>query len=252
MNSANVNVARNQAPPDRSSPTARPVGSALTRENRLLASLPAATRENLLAKADRVNLTRRQVLCDVGESARHAYFPLSGLISLLKATSEGGTVELASVAGDGFVGLPIVLGAGAAPFAAVVQIPGAALRIRTEALRAEFKEDAALREAFLRYAYEQLDEVGQSSLCHRFHAGLARLCSWLLDVADRLRVERIPMTQEALAQLLGMSRTGITRAALELQDANAIRCRHGQITIIDRRRLERSACECYDSNRPRE
>lgn len=217
--------------------------------NLVLARLPLPVLERLDRRMERVDLLRGQILQRAEDPTRFAYFPTSGLVSLLALTAEGTTLELAAVGAEGLVGMPIVLPASSTPYQAVVQISGAAVRLRADLLTAELADSPALRDACLRYASQALREVGQSTVCHHFHPLSERLCRWLLAASDRVHSATLALTQESLAQVLGVPRTAVSAAAVDLQRADAIRCRRGSIELVNRRRLEVSACSCYTAGR---
>jgi CRP-like cAMP-binding protein len=215
--------------------------------NLLLAGLNAAVRGRLQRRLEQVPLARGQTLEDAGA---YAYFPTSGLVSLLALTADGGLVELASVANSGVIGLPAKLHDGLAPYQATVQIAGAALRLRKQAADAEFVQDTALSDAVFRYATELVTDISKGAICNAFHETLQRTCRWLLTASDRVGTSTLEIKQEALAQALGVVRSSIARVTVELQDANAIRCRYGRIVIVNRALLERTSCDCYRAMRP--
>lgn len=212
--------------------------------NRLLASLEPETLEILRRSLEPVELTKGQSLFEAGEKVNQALFPTSGLVSLLGTTVDGGSVELASATSDGLVGLPATLSGELSRYAARVQVSGAGLRIPMRILDSELERRPDLQRAMLTWSRHLLQDLAQAVICHRFHRTLERLCCWLLTASDRLGTERFRLTHEELGCLLGVPRTGITTAALALQDAGAIHCRHGRIALLNRRRLELSACEC--------
>jgi CRP-like cAMP-binding protein len=213
--------------------------------NLLLAQLSSADRGRLSAHMATVALHKGQRLFDTGDTVRHAWFPTSGLISLLGVSVDGGSVELAMIAADGVVGLPLIGRGAIASHLAVVQIAGAAVRMDARALETATHTSAILENAVLHYGRGVLAATCQAVVCNHFHELLQRLCRWLLTATDRLQTDQLDLTHETLGYALGVPRTAVTRAALELQDAEAIRYRHGRIAIVNRRRLERSACECY-------
>jgi CRP-like cAMP-binding protein len=217
----------------------------MAHDNGLLAGLPPDSLERLHTRFETVYLSRGHTLYDLGEPVRFAYFVTHGLVSLLALTPDGATLELASVGPEGLLGLPIILGDRLAPYLAMVQIAGTALRVPADAFDRELREHAALRRACLSYAHRVFAEIGQSAVCHHFHTVSERLCRWLLTTSARLKADTIEMTHESLASVLGIPRTVVTRAIGELQQADAIRGRHGRIDILHRRRLEMSACACY-------
>jgi CRP-like cAMP-binding protein len=213
--------------------------------NRLLSLLPKDEYRRLQPQLEGVLLPKGKVLYDMGDVMHHAYFPLSGMVSLLAMTHEGQTVEVAMIGNEGVIGLPIVLHANTAPYRVLVQIPGSACRIRSEEFRHEFQRDAALQEVLLRYTHSLIGQISQSAVCHRFHTVTQRLCRWLLIARDRVDTDDIELTQELIAHMLGIPRTGVSMAATELQDKALIRSRHGKIHIMNRKGLEAAACECY-------
>jgi CRP-like cAMP-binding protein len=192
-----------------------------------------------------VSLDKGATLFDIGDVVRYGYFPTGGLVSLVVLTAEGGSVEVATVAREGVVGLPVLLHATTAPHQAIVRLPGDALRFKAHVLRAEINRQGILRSALLEYANRASADVAQAVVCQCFHNVMQRLCRWLLAASDRTGSATLELTQESLAHALGVARPVVTKAALELQNANCIRYRYGRLTIIDRSTLERSACECY-------
>jgi CRP-like cAMP-binding protein len=213
--------------------------------NRLLATLPHDERQRLQRQLEPVRLPRGRVLYEVGDPMQHAYFPLNGMVSLLATTRHGQSVEVAMVGNEGVVGLPIVFRATTAPYRVMVQIASDAVRIRSETLATEFRRSLEFQDALLRYTHSLVGQISQSAVCHRFHSVLQRLSRWLLIAHDRADSDTIELTQEFIAHMLGIPRTGVTAAAVALQDAGLIRYRHGRITIVNRKRLEAESCECY-------
>jgi CRP-like cAMP-binding protein len=224
-------------------------GPVMAPENLLLAALPPGVLEHLQPRLEPVPLPKGRALFEAGEAIRHAYFPTSGLVSLLGTTADGESVELATVATDGLLGLPLILHADAAPHAATVQMAGSALRIHARDLDVALRQSVVLHSVLLHYTHGLLVEISQAVVCHHFHSDLPRLCRWLLIAMDRLHCQTLDVTHDALALAIGVPRTQVTCAALELQDAGAIRYRRGRIHILNRRRLELSACECYHAQR---
>lgn len=212
----------------------------------LMARLPLETQQRLVSQCTRVTLTKGQLLTEAGAELTWSYLLSSGLVSLQTMTEDGDSVEVAMIGSEGIVGLP--LGA-TSPIlhTAIVVIPGDAFRVRADVLQREFESDATVRRAMIQYWHELTMLIAQGSVCHRFHTARQRLASWLLAAADRTQSLRIQMTQERLGDALGLQRTGVTAASIALQDAGAIKARHGRITIVDRGRVEAMACECYRS-----
>ena len=213
--------------------------------NRLLAALPPSDFRRLAAHLERVILPKNKILHVADEVARHAFFVLGGMVSLQAIAPQGTTVEIATVGAEGLVGLPIIFGPNRAPYEAVVQIPGPALRITADALLAEFRRCSALQELLLRYTHVVLAQTSQSVVCHRFHTAAQRLSRWLLTARDHAAHHSIHLTQERIAHVLGVPRTRISAAAAQLQETNVIRFRHGTVTILNAARLQASSCECY-------
>ena len=214
-------------------------------ENRLLAGLPSEEYQRLQAHLELVQLSKRRTLYQAGDFIGHVYFPNSGMASLLALTQSGATVEIAMVGNEGMLGLPVILGANKAPYQIMVQLPGDAVRIKTNAIRAEFKRGGALQDLLLNYTHELFTQIAQSTVCNRFHTVEKRLCRWLLIAHDRADGDTFHLTQEIISYMLGTPRTGVTMAAGSLQDAGLIRYKRGKITILDRPGLEDAACECY-------
>ena len=213
--------------------------------NRLLATLPRDELRRLEGQLETVRLPKGKVLYETGDPMRHAYFPLNGMVSLLAATHDGQTVEVAMVGHEGVVGLPIVLRATTAPYRVMVQISCDAVRVRSETLATEFRRCTEFQDALLRYTNSLVGQISQSAVCHRFHSVLQRLSRWLLIAHDRVEGDTIELTQEFIAHMLGIPRTGVNAAAVALGDAGLIRYRHGRITVLNRKRLEAESCECY-------
>jgi CRP-like cAMP-binding protein len=234
------------ATPTALSPTTLPIAPAT---NLLLSSLPRDVQHRFVAQGHNTRLAKGDLLCEAGTPAASVYLPYSGLVSVQTMTEEGESVELAMIGREGLVGSPVA--SAAAPHNAVVTIAGEALRLAADALRTELERNVSAQRVLLHYWHDQSIDVAQGSVCHRFHPARQRLARWLLSASDRTRSLKIEMTQERLADALGLQRTGVTAASVALQDAGAIKARHGRITIVDRRRLELSACECYRTLRQR-
>jgi CRP-like cAMP-binding protein len=213
--------------------------------NRLLAALPKEEYDRLTPGSERVRLTAGRVLFESGEEVRHAYFPLSGMASLLSSTQDGRSVEVAVVGSEGMLGIPVVLRAGRSPYRVMAQLPAEALMIRAGALRSEFDRSGRLRELILRHALALLTQLSQSAVCHRFHTVEQRLARWLLVTRDRAGSDSFRLTQEFLSYMLGVPRTSVTTTAVLFQRAGLISYNRGRITLLDARRLEAASCECY-------
>lgn len=215
------------------------------KENWLLSCLAQPEYERLHALFKPVRLPRGHTLFEVGDAVRYVYFLTSGMVSLLAATSDDSTVQVAMIGSEGAVGLPVLLGINMMPYRVVMQLTGTALRISSAALCAEFVRNRLLHDAILRYLHMLITQITQSALCNRYHTIEQRLCRWLLISRDRAHSDTIELTQEALAHMLGSQRTGVTAAAAALQRRNLITYRHGKIQIVNRPALEALSCECY-------
>jgi CRP-like cAMP-binding protein len=218
-------------------------------DNRLLAALPREEYERLSPHLESFHLTPGKILYNAGEAVRHAYFPKSGVVSLLSITEEGRTIEVGMIGNEGMVGIPIILRSDLAPYQVVVQLAGDALRVRGAALRAEFNRGGGLQDLLLRYTHSLLIQVTQAAACNRFHTVQERLCRRLLVSRDRVQSDTLQLTQESLSHMLGVPRTSVTMIAGDLQKEGLIRCGRGRITILDRALLEAASCECYERAR---
>ena len=212
--------------------------------NRLLATLTSAERRRLLPLLQPVRLHRGTVVYQIGDEMGHAYFPVTGLVSLVGVTENGGLLQVATVDADGFVGVPLLLYERVTPHQAVVHVACDAYRMRATALLEECQRNPVLHRAALRVTHDHLTQIAQSSLCHRFHTVLQRFSRWLLVYARSLRTDTVELTQDRLAQMLGCPRSTVSIAAVLLQEKGYIRLRHGRIRILDRAGLRAAACEC--------
>ncbi len=176
---------------------------------------------------------------------KYAYFPLSGMISMLSILVDGANVEVGVIGSDGMLGLPIFLGSGIAPNQAIVQVADGAMRMKADILRAEFQRAGPLQALLLRYTQAFFTQVSQSAACNRLHALDQRLCRWLLVVHDRMESDHFLLTQEFISHMLGMRRSGVSEAAGILQHAGLIRYSSGKIHILNRKGLESASCDCY-------
>ena len=228
----------------------RPLAPASARPNvnALLAALPADVQQRLTALGARVPLQKSAVLIEAGAEQTHVYFPCSGLLSLQTTTQDGNSVEVAMIGREGLAALPF-LGCATAAYTNVVTVAGEALRLRADVAQAECERNAALQRALIQRWHGMIGEIANGSACHRFHTARQRLARWLLMASDKIQSSRIELTQEQLAEILGLQRTGVTVANVALQDAGAITSRHGRIRIVDRVRLQTAACECYVPSR---
>jgi CRP-like cAMP-binding protein len=213
--------------------------------NDLLRALPREEYARLSPHLELVRLTPGDILYHAGGEVRHAYFPKGGMLSLLSITESGRTIEVAMIGNEGMAGIPIILGSAEAPYQVMVQLSGNALRVRGEALRAEFGRGGGLHDLLLRYTHALLTQVAQSAACNRFHSVEERLCRWLLMCRDHVRTDTIRLTQEFLSHMLGAPRSSVTAVAVSLQNRGLIMYSRGKITVLDRHGLEVASCECY-------
>ncbi len=213
--------------------------------NGILSALPRQDLGALLPRLERCQLEHRAGLIEANEPVRHVLFPLSGVISLVIATVSGATVEVAMVGREGFLGLPVLFGSESTPISAVIQVPGEALRMTAPAFRAEVEAYGPLVRQLHRYAQALLFQIAQSTACTRHHSVGQRCARWLLTAHDRVGDDAFALTQEALAQMLGVRRASVSSAAARLQRQGLIRYRRGMVTIVDRAVLKQTSCECY-------
>ena len=222
---------------------ARPLGSSTM--NRCLASLPTRDFSLLAPHLRTITLERGAMLHDSGDDIEHVDFPNSGMVSLVTVMRSGATVETMTVGRNGIIGLRGGLGPARASARAIVQIPGEAARIAASQLQLAVRESGAVRDLVLGYNELMLAETQQCVACNALHYLEARLCRWLLHCQDCVDADTIPLTQELLGQMLGVRRTTLTVVARLLQTSGMIRYRRGVIHIVDRAKLEHTACECY-------
>ncbi|MDZ8135287.1 MAG: Crp/Fnr family transcriptional regulator [Nostoc sp. DedQUE04] len=213
--------------------------------NKLLAALPTSDYERLLPHLKLVSLPTRQVLYEPGEPITHVYFPQNAVVSIVTCMRDGSTVEVGIVSNEGMVGIPIILGSNTTTTKAFVQVAGAGMQIDADILRTEFNRGGAIQKLLLRYVRAIYTELTQSCACNRLHSLEERLARWLLTVSDRLASEEFPLTQEFIAQMLGVRRSGVTVAASTLSRAGMISYQRGHIKILNREDLEATSCECY-------
>ncbi|MFP8777236.1 Crp/Fnr family transcriptional regulator [Hydrogenophaga sp. RWCD_12] len=213
--------------------------------NDLLASLPPAEWERLKPLMEAVDLPLGQVLYESGSKMGHVYFPTTAIISLLYVMEDGASAEIAVVGHEGLVGIALFMGGETTPSRAVVQSAGKGYRLRAQAVKDEFNRSGPLMHLLLRYTQALITQMAQTAVCNRHHSLDQQLCRWLLLSLDRLSGNELVMTQELIANMLGVRREGVTEAALKLQKMGIIRYARGHITVIDRPALEERVCECY-------
>jgi CRP-like cAMP-binding protein len=211
----------------------------------LLAALPEPTRDRWLAQLESVELRLGQVLHESGETLSDVYFPTTAVVSLLYVMENGAAAEIALVGDEGIVGVSLFMGGGSTTSRAVVQIAGHALRLKAHQLMDEFTRSASVLHLLLRYTQALITQMAQTAVCNRHHSLDQQLCRWLLLILDRLGGNELAMTQELIANILGVRREGVTMAATKLQRDGLIRYARGHIAILDRVGLEKRTCECY-------
>jgi CRP-like cAMP-binding protein len=214
-------------------------------DNRLLAGLTATEWQRWLPHLVPVDLALGQVLSESGSTPAFVYFPRTAIVSLTSMTQDGASAEFAVVGNDGVVGISVFMGGNATPSRAVVQSAGQAWRVSAAVVKHEVLGAGPLLAMLLRYTQALIAQVAQTAMCNRYHSIDEQLCRRLLLGLDRSASDELLMTQEGMAQLLGVRREGVTAAALKLQLAGVIRYRRGRISVLDRRRLEQRSCECY-------
>jgi CRP-like cAMP-binding protein len=215
------------------------------RQNKLLAALPVAVYEHLLPYLEPVSLPLGRTLHRAGDLEKYLYFITAGIVSRFCATKDGASVEYAVTGDEGVIGVASFLGGAGTPCQAVVLSAGYAYRLEADLLKDEFEHGGALAHLLLRYTQALMTQTGQIALCNRLHSLEQQLCRWLLSSLDRLPSNELTMTQERIADMLGVRREGVTEAAGKLQKAGLIHYARGHIAVLDRPRLEARACECY-------
>jgi len=215
------------------------------RQNHLLSCLPDAEWQRWLPQLELVDLPLGKVLYESGAPLTYVYFPISAIVSLLYVLENGSSAEIAVVGFEGVVGISIFMGGGTTPNRSVVQSAGKGYRLRAAVIKDEFEHSSAVLHLMLRYTQALITQMSQTAVCNRYHSLDQQLCRWLLLSLDRLPGNELVMTQELIANMLGVRREGVTEAALKLQAAGLIRYARGHISVLDRQKLERRTCECY-------
>lgn len=214
-------------------------------QNQLLAALPAADRERIYPHLQLVSMPLGKVLYESGDVLRHVYFPVDSIISLLYVLADGASAEISVVGNDGLIGIALFMGGETTPSRAIVQSAGYAYRLIGQRLKDEFRRNGELQLLLLRYTQALITQMAQTAVCNRHHTVDQQLCRWLLLSLDRLSSNRLTMTQELIANMLGVRREGVTESAGKLERLGAIRYARGKITVLDRPLMERLCCECY-------
>jgi CRP-like cAMP-binding protein len=213
--------------------------------NKLLAALPADIYERLRPNLRLVSLELGASVYEAGGKQPYVYFPTDAIVSLLYVMKDGASAEIAIVGNEGLVGIALFMGGETTPSRAVVQSAGHAFRLPSKQLKQEFEGGGALQHLLLRYTQALITQMAQTAVCNRHHSIEQQLCRWLLLSLDRLPTNVLAMTQELIANMLGVRREGVTEAAGKLQDAGFIHYSRGKITLLDRPGLEQRVCECY-------
>lgn len=213
--------------------------------NKLLAALPPEIYQRLQPNLELVPLKLGASIYEAGGKQAYVYFPTNAIVSLLYVMKDGASAEIAVVGNEGLVGISLFMGGETTPSRAVVRSAGHAYRMRSKVLKQEFEFGGALQHLLLRYTQALITQMAQTAVCNRHHSIEQQLCRWLLLSVDRLPTNELKMTQELIANMLGVRREGVTEAAGKLQDAGLIRYSRGRITIINRPQLESRVCECY-------
>jgi CRP-like cAMP-binding protein len=220
-------------------------------KNRLLAALSPSDFAQLSRELQPINLAKRQILYDVGSAFDFLYFIEEGFASVLTTMENGTSSEVGMVGPEGLIGASALLGGQISAQQVIMQLPGTALRISAAAGKAAFDGSPGIRAVLLRFIEDLLNLSSQTAGCNRLHSVEQRSARWLLMASDRLGAEVLPLTQEFIAAMLGVRRSGVSEVAGELQRSGLIRSRRGEITIIDRAGLKKTACECYDLDKQR-
>ena len=215
------------------------------RRNQLLAALPEPEWARWKAALEWVDLELGQVLYESGSTLSHVYFPTTAIVSLLYVLENGASAEIAVVGNEGIVGVSLFMGGGSTPSRAVVQSAGRGLRLSARRMKDEFDRAGPVLHLLLRYTQALITQMAQTAVCNRHHSLDQQLCRWLLLSMDRLEGNQLVMTQELIANMLGVRREGVTESALNLQRAKLIRYARGRIVVLDRQGLEQRTCECY-------
>jgi CRP-like cAMP-binding protein len=234
----------------KASPAASRTASSATsrhnpRQNHLLDALPLIDYERIAARLELVSLKLGDVLYEPDIPLRYVYFPTTAILSLLYVMEDGASAEIAIVGNEGILGIALFMGGETTPSRAVVQSAGHGYRLKAQFLKEEFGRFGPFLRLLLRYTQALITQMAQTAVCNRHHSVDQQLCRWLLLSLDRLATSELSMTQELIANMLGVRREGVTEAAGKLQVAGLIQYRRGKITVLDRPRLESRSCECY-------
>ena len=214
-------------------------------DNHILEALPDALMQRLLPQLKCVQMELGKVLYESGDTLRFVYFPTDCIVSLLYVLQDGASAEISVVGNEGLIGIALFMGGETTPSRAIVQSAGRAFRLPGQILKDEFHRDPDMQLLLLRYTQSLITQMAQTAVCNRHHSVDQQLCRWLLLSLDRLPSNQLTMTQELIANMLGVRREGVTEAAGKLQKLGVIRYNRGRITVTDRPQLESLCCECY-------
>jgi CRP-like cAMP-binding protein len=214
-------------------------------QNHLLAALSSEVQNRLFPYLELVELPLGHVLYESGDALRHVYFPTDSIVSLLYVMENGSSAEISVVGNEGLIGVSLFMGGESTPSRAIVQSGGVAYRLLGQRIKDEFNKHGELLQLMLRYTQALITQMAQTAVCNRHHSIDQQLCRWLLLSLDRLDGNQLNMTQELIANMLGVCREGVTDAAGKLQRLGVIEYSRGSITVLDRPKLERLSCECY-------
>ena len=215
------------------------------KDNELIAALPDAEWQRWRPQLERVQMPLGEVVYESGVTLKHVYFPTTAIVSLLYVMENGASAEIAVVGNEGVVGIALFMGGGSTPSRAIVQSAGEGYRLSAHNVQDEFGRSGPVMHLLLRYTQALITQMAQTAVCNRHHSLDQQLCRWLLLSLDRLNGTDLVMTQELIANMLGVRREGVTEAALKLQHAGLIKYARGNITVLDRSGLEGRTCECY-------
>jgi CRP-like cAMP-binding protein len=213
--------------------------------NQLLAQLPARVQKVWFPRLEPVDMPLGAVLYEAGATLSHVYFPVTSIVSLLYVMENKASAEIAVVGREGILGVSLLMGGESTPSRGVVQSAGKGFRLPAQVMKEEFALGGPVMHLFLRYTQALIAQMSQTAVCNRHHLLSQQLCRWLLLSLDRLQSSELIMTQDLIANMLGVRREGVTASALKLQKAGLIRYVRGRITVLDRKGLERRSCECY-------
>ncbi len=215
-------------------------------QNHILEALPPAERDRLFPHLTLISLPLGSVLYEAGDTQRYIYFPVDAIISLLYVLKDGASAEIAVVGNEGAIGVALFMGGETTTNRAIVQSAGCAYRLTRRRLKQEFERHGEMLHVLLRYTQALITQMAQTAVCNRHHSVDQQLCRWLLLSLDRLASNKLTMTQELIANMLGVRREGVTDAAGKLQRLGVIQYSRGKIVVLNRPRLESLCCECYD------